>query len=565
MLPMLQTLRVQNLAIVEDIWVGFQPGLNVITGETGAGKSILVGALGLVLGERADRTLIRAGADKCSVEAVFHFDDAAAVNRVLAELEMPPCDDGQLIIRRTITAGSSRNTVNDTSTTLQGLHRIGDLLVDMHGPHDHQSLLNPDFQLDLLDAFGELAHSRAGYETHYREWQELARKRTALDSDEASVREQIDFLGFQVKEIEDAGLADADEDTAVEREHTTVANAGRILELAEGVCRALSEDDASVVNSMAVACRALDELSGLHDGAGEWRQESESISIQVQELARTVRQAAESIDCDPARLQWLEDRLALLHKLKRKYGGTLAGVLRHHEEAAQRLHDLETRDEQLARLDAEIEKARRAVMSAGKTLSGRRSESAGRLAAEITRQLRDLGFKHGGFEVGLAQGDPRAAGLDSIEFGFAPNVGEPMRALRAIASSGEISRVMLAVKSVLARHDRIPVLVFDEIDANVGGEMGHAVGTKMDAVAEHHQVLCITHLPQVAVHGTTHFVVKKFVRDKRTRTDITPVDGDARVEEVARMLGGKDLTSVTLQHAAEMLSRDALPPRDQVS
>lgn len=253
--------------------------------------------------------------------------------------------------------------------------------------------------------------------------------------------------------------------------------------------------------------------------------------------------------------------MSLLHKLKRKYGGTLADVLRQGAEAAERLNDLQTRDEQLATLDAELETARAAVRAAGKKLSKQRRKNGDRLAEEITQQLRDLGLANGAFEIGLSQEDPRPSGLDVVEFGFAPNVGEPMRALRAIASSGEISRVMLAVKSVLAQHDRIPVLVFDEIDANVGGEMGHAVGLKMDMVAEHHQVLCITHLPQVAVHGSTHFVVRKFVQDERTLTDIAPVADKARIEEVARMLGGKDLTSVTLQHAAEMLNQDGLPPR----
>jgi len=557
---MLQTLRVQNLAIVEDIWVGFQPGLNVITGETGAGKSILVGALGLVLGERADRTLIRAGADKCSVEAVFHLADATAIDVLLEELELSPCEDGQLIIRRTITGSSSRNLVNDTATTLQGLRRIGDLLVDMHGPHDHQSLLSEDFQIDLLDAFGHLADLRAEYAARYTEWHDLEAKRKALDNEDATVREQMDFLSFQVKEIEDAEIEDAAEDETVQREHATVANAGRILELADGICQALTEDDVSAFNALASAQRALGEVAELHDQGEEWQKEAESISIQIQELSQGVRHAAETVDCDPSRLQWLEDRLALLHKLKRKYGGSLAAVLRHHQDAAGRLHDLETRDEQLAELDAGIEQARDTVRAVGGKLSEKRMESARLLAEAVTGELRDLGFRHGAFDVDLSQGDPRPSGLDTVEFGFAPNVGEPMRALRAIASSGEISRVMLAVKTVLAQHDRIPVLVFDEIDANVGGEMGHAVGMKMDTVAEHHQVLCITHLPQVAAHGSTHFMVVKEVSDGRTRTDIAPVAADARVEELARMLGGRDLTRVTLQHAREMLRQTQRPP-----
>jgi len=260
------------------------------------------------------------------------------------------------------------------------------------------------------------------------------------------------------------------------------------------------------------------------------------------------------VDADPSRLQWLEDRMALLQKLKRKYGGSVADIRQFLATTRERLQDLETRHERIAALETDIAAARDAVAKAGKALGKARRKAAGGMAEQITSELRDLGFAHGAFDVALTETAPGPTGTDEIEFGFMPNVGEPMRPLRAIASSGEISRVMLATKSVLAKHDRIPVLVFDEIDANVGGEIGNSVGAKLAAVAGTHQVLCITHLPQVAIHGTTHLVVEKEVSGGRTRTQIRGLADDERAGEVARMLGGEELTSVTLEHAREMLA-----------
>lgn len=552
---MLQSLRVRNLAIVEDIQVRFERGLNVITGETGAGKSIIVGALGLVLGERADRDMIRSGEETCSVEAAFQIPDAKALDAALQDLGMDPCDDGLLIVRRTMSAaGSNRNFINDRPATLQALKRIGDLLVDMHGPHDHQSLLSPDFQRDLLDSFGNLGKIRRSYEEAYREMMDIERARRELDSDDQAVAQQVDMLAFQVKELEAVDLASLDEQE-LEQEHTTVANAARILELSDGVRNALTESEGSAFNSAAAARTHISELARILPEAAEWLKEAESIAVQLQELSASVNTRVQDIEGDPARLQWLEDRKALLHKLKRKYAPTVPELVQFLDRAKQRLRELETRGERIAQLETQLAAAREKVLAAGKVLTRDRRKAARKLAEAITRELRDLGFPHGSFDVKVDAGEPRPSGLDEIEFGFAPNVGEPARPLRAIASSGEISRVMLATKTVLAEHDRIPVLIFDEIDSNVGGEMGLAIGTKLGVLGKDHQVLCITHLPQAAVHGTIHFVVSKDVRDGRTRTRIQPVEADARVEEIARMLGGKGLTSVTLRHAKEMLER----------
>jgi DNA repair protein RecN (Recombination protein N) len=551
---MLQTLRVRNLALVEDISVEFKPGLNVITGETGAGKSVIIGALGLLLGERADKSLIRAGADQCLAEAVFQLSDSAAVDAILDEVGLPPCEAGQLLVRRTLLAsGAGKNFINDSSTTSQVLKRMGEHLVDMHGPYDHQSLLNTDFQLDILDAFGHLWESRSVYEAAYSAYRDAQTQRKELEgTSEQDVSQQIDLLAFQVKEIEDLAPVEG-EDEAIAQEQVQVANAQRILELAGGLQSALMEGENAAFNGLAFAHKNLGELAGLISAAGEWKDQAHSLMVQVQDLAETVERVVRNIEGDPSRLQWLEDRMASYHRLKRKYGGSVAAILAHVEKVKARLKDLENRGERLAELDKAIGVARGKVDQAGTKLGKARRQAATTLAKTITAELKDLGFQHGAFGVALQNVDPAPSGLDSIEFVFAPNAGEPARPLRAIASSGEISRVMLAVKAVLADHDSIPVLVFDEIDANVGGAMGTAIGTKLDKVGKHHQVLCITHLPQVAVFGKTHFSVAKEVVGGRTRTSISCLTPNERVEEVARMLGGRDLTSVTLKHAKEML------------
>ena len=550
---MLQTLRVKNLAIVENIRVDFADGLNVITGETGAGKSVFVGALNLILGERADKSLIRSGEERCGVEATFQLADSDEVDALLEALGLEPCEDGALLIRRIIAAsGSGKIMVNDTPATAQALKRLGNLLVDMHGPHDHQSLLSPAFQLDLLDAYGHLWPTRATYETLYAAMRELEARRAELDSDDTDTAAQIDLLSYQVKEIEDAELENTSEEE-LEQEHATVANAQRIIELANGTNQALIEGEGNAFDAMAVVQQLLGELHGILPEGEEWQEEAQSIAVQIQELSSTMTSHVQDIDGDPGRLQWLDDRMTLLHKLKRKYGSTVDEILTFLQTAQQRLSDLEMRGERLAALDKELATARKALTKQGKVLSEERAKISGKLAKAVTKALQQLGFAHGAFEVHLAECAPEANGMDAIEFGFAPNAGEEMRPLRAIASSGEISRVMLATKAILAAHDRIPVLVFDEIDSNVGGEMGTAVGAKLATVAETHQVLCITHLPQVAVQGASHYVVSKSVEGGRTRTHIGQIADQERIEEVARMLGGRDLTSVTLKHAEEML------------
>ena len=553
---MLTSLRVKNLALVEECAVEFGPGLNMITGETGAGKSILIGALGLLLGERADKSLIRVGADSCSAYAVFEFADPSFLQSTMAELGLDTLEDGQLILRRVIRAtGPAQALVNDSPVTLQALKRIGEQLVDMHGPYDHQSLLGTDVQRDILDAFGRLDKPRAAYEEDFGRLRDVERRMADLGAtDDEQAAEQLDILSYKVKELEEANLSETEE-AEVAEEHAVFGNAQRIMELANEAAHGLTEGEQAASDTLANVLRALEGLQPLLPEAADWRDELEEASTRVREVSAALAARVERIDADPARLEWLDQRLTTYQKIKRKYGPTVRDALDALEKARERLKDLESRDERLAALQKERDATNADVLRSGRALHEARKKAADKLASAITRELRALGFEHGRFGVDVVMGEPGPAGLDAIEFVFEPNEGEGMRALRQIASSGEISRVMLATKAVLARHDRIPVLVFDEIDANIGGEIGGAVGRKLADVAEHHQILCITHLPQVAMYGRAHHAVRKAVKDGRTRTDVVPLAGDERVEEIARMLGGRTLTELTLTHAREMLAR----------
>lgn len=550
---MLRHFRLQNLAIVEEAQIAFGEGLNVITGETGAGKSILIGALELILGGRADKSLIRGGATEALVEASFELSDSQAVDAVLAEAGLPRCEDGSLIIRRTVAAtGAGRCLLNDAATTVQTLRKIGDLLVDIHGPYDHQSLLDPAFQLELLDAFGRCHAPREAYDKCFRAQQALEQQRIALTGDATDVATEIERLRFLVDEIGQAKLTPADDEDLI-HEHAAAANAEAILQTGGALSAALTEGDESVFDRLASAQQRLAELARILPEAAEWRQEIQAAAVQIQELSRVITDRMARIETDANRLQELEARMALVQKLKRKYGPSLADVQATRDRQAARLEDLQTRGERLAALEKELAAAQKQLVREAAVLTQARQAASGSLAKAITRELRDLGFRKAGFGVAIIPCPPRVSGADEVSFGFAPNPGEPMRPLRDIASSGEISRVMLAVKTVLARHDRIPVLVFDEIDANIGGEVGRAVGIKLQGVAATHQTLCITHLPQVAVYGHRHLVVGKEVRNGRTFAQISAVEKNARIEEIARMLGGRDSTSVTLDHAREML------------
>jgi len=549
---MLTTLRIKNLALVADLTLELQPGYNVISGETGAGKSVILGALNLVLGQRADRSLIRSGSDSCSVEALFDVRKLRApLKGFLDENGLEPCDDGQLVLKRTFTtAGTNRQFVNGSATTLNVLASIGEWLVDMHGPHDHQSLLHPAKQLAILDAFGGLEKQREEFGAVVRRRTELESEKSGLIVDEKTYVQQLDLLRFQVKEIETARFQ-PDEEEQLTQEHNRASNAAKLLQLSQAALDVLSESETSLLTQAGGIGRTLHELQRVDAGAAALVELHEQGVSVLRDLQTELSRYADKVDVDPARLAELDDRLNLIHSLKRKYGATLAEVIAFGAEAKTKLQALESRDAELARLNAALTKLDAELLKTGKKLSAERKKVIPQLAKAAAKQLANLGFKQSKFDVELTDTEISMAGLDAVEFQFSPNVGEPLKPLRAIASSGEMARVMLALKTVLAAQDEIPVLVFDEVDANVGGETANAVGEKMKQIAAKRQVFCITHLPQVAAPADAHYVVSKQVKDGRTISEITLLDKKSRVTELARMLGGQ--TDAARKHAEALL------------
>jgi DNA repair protein RecN (Recombination protein N) len=551
----LNLLRIKNLALVEELEWQIAPGFIAVTGETGAGKSIIVGALQLLLGERADKSLIRTGAEVCTVEAVFTGDNLQRLNPQLAEAGVEPCESDLVLKRALSTSGANRQFINGSPTTLSILKNLGDELVDLHGPHDHQSLLSPEKQLELLDSFAHAGDQREEYRKHFRELQTLIAEHAALNTAETAREQELDLLRHQINEISSANLV-AGEEEEIQIRYKLASNSKHLIELASTVANKISEAEDSVLSQLAETQRLLRELEKIDNSVSQLVAGHETAVIELSEIARSLSDYAEKLDLDPEQLAALEQRVSLFETLKRKYGSSIAEVIEFGQGAAERMRKIEGRDAELERLANEIEKVRAQMNRAGEVLHKLRAKAEPRLSETIRKNLVDLGFKQSEFEAKLtALDEPRANGFDSVELLFSPNPGEPLKPLRTIASSGEISRLMLAIKSALAVHDAISLLVFDEIDTNVGGEIALAVGAKMQALAQGHQLICITHLAPVAAAASSHFVVTKEVVRGRTFSNLQEVTGKARREEIARMLGGKSESA--LQLAASLLKGSA--------
>jgi DNA repair protein RecN (Recombination protein N) len=549
----LSLLRIKNLALVEDLEWEPGPGFTAITGETGAGKSIIIGALQLVLGERTDKSLIRTGAESCTVEAIFEGADLKQLGSLLEESGVES-NEGELIVKRSFsTAGTNRQFINGSPTTLGILKKLGDELVDLHGPHDHQSLLSPDRQLALLDGYADVGATVREFEKVYRKLQSLQAEHSALSTAESAREQEIDLLRHQIGEISAANLSLREEEEIAAR-YRLASNSKRLLELAASISRRLSETDDAILPQLAETQRLLRDLEKIDPDKTSLAEAHAACIVELSEISGAMNQYAEQLDLDPAQLAALEERVNLFETLKRKYGGSIGEAIAFGEQAAERLRKIEGRDAELERLSKEIESARGELDRIGASLHKARTKAAPKLAENVRANLRDLGFKQSEFEVNLTRLEAaRPTGLDAVDLLFSPNPGEPLKPLRTIASSGEISRLMLAIKSSLAAHDAIPLLVFDEIDANVGGEIANAVGAKMAKLAAEHQVLCITHLPQVAAAASTQFVVTKEIAGGRTHSRLAAVSGKARQEEIARMLGGRSESA--LKHAATLLKQ----------
>lgn len=532
---MLTLLKIRNLALVDQLEWELGSGLVGVTGETGAGKSVIVGALKLVLGERADKGLIRTGEEQCKVEAIFNLSDSSAIDAILEEVGLDPCDENELIIRRVVGTSSNKQFVNNGAATLGVLRKIGQHLVDLHGPHDHQSLLSAERQLAMLDAYSGAVKDLAGYREQWASWRQAADDYETARAQREIGDQEKELLRFQVEEIDSAELKPGEEEELEERYRRT-SNASRLGELAGKAVQLLS----TTVNSgLEELQRAVVELSSIDPAIKDLSDEVEGANIQMQELERGLADYLGELELDPEEVREVEGRFNLVENLKRKYGPGLEDVIEHAEEARQRLAGSDNREEYLKALKECVDGAMKTLRSRARKMSTKRKKYATALADEVRSHLVDLGFKQAEFEVQLeVREEPGPYGLENVEYLFGPNPGEPLKPLRQVASSGEISRVMLAVKNALADQDSTPLMVFDEIDANVGGEIARAVGEKMASLGERHQVVSITHFPQVAAVAHQHFLVEKRVEGGRSISSLVEVAGEERVDELVRMLGG---------------------------
>ena len=548
---MLSLLKIRNLALVDELVWEPESGFLAITGETGAGKSVIMGGISLVLGERADKGRIRSGETQCSVEAVFQLKQVQAINDILDNAGVPPCEEGTLVIRRVITINGNKQFINSTPVTLQLLRRVGGGLVDMHHPEAHRSLTSQERQLELLDAFAENDLLRRNYSRAYSAWQ-LARSdyRQLLENEMANERE-LDFLRHQVQEIESAGFTEQ-EVAQLETDWQRARNAGRLRDTAVPMARMIDGADDSVLARLRQLIRAARDLERLDPTCAPWIAPLPGIVEELEDISGSLQNYADELCSDPAELARLEERICLLDTLKRKYGAEFSDILNHLEECRNRLLAIDNREENLERL-AEIEKARHAeLLAAADNLSKSRRQAAPGLSELFLHHARQLGFRQSLFEVSLESvAEPGPNGAETTDFLFGPNPGEPLKALRLIASSGELARVMLALKSALATRDDTPLLVFDEIDANVGGEIARAVGMKMRELGNSHQVISITHFPQVAALADHHYLISKTSNGERTVSSLAEVSGNDRVKELMRMLGTGDETARA--HACSLL------------
>jgi len=556
---MLTRLNVRDFAIVDRIEVEFGPGMTVLTGETGAGKSILVDALGLVLGDRGSAQIVRSGAKRAEFSAEFDVTALPAVRDWLDEHSLD--EDNECLVRRVVNAdGRSRAFVNGNAVTIQQLKSIGERLVDIHGQHFHQSLARRPVQRDLLDHYGGLMDARSRVGDAYAEWRSLADELEALIAADADRTSRLEFLGFQLDELNALGLEDS-EFAELNAERQRLANSGRLAAAAATALDLLFDADDGNANSLvADAARSIDALAEVDAELTPVAELIESAGIQISEAADELRRYAESIDMDPQRLDSIEERLDAISAVARKHRvdpPALGDVLARLENEHEKLSNAEARGQAL---DRAAEQARAQYLEAAKQLSSARKATAGELALAVSEAMHGLGMPGGEFEIEIARGDDadgRPHGLDAIQFLISANPGQPKMPLAKVASGGELSRMSLAIQVIASGGSAIPTMVFDEVDSGVGGGVAEMVGRRLAELGHDRQVLCVTHLPQVASLADAHFRIAKVSDGKATRTTASALGTDEQIEELARMLGGVEITQKTLEHAAEMLAEAA--------
>lgn len=554
---MLTHLHIRDFVIVDRLELEFGNGMTVVTGETGAGKSILIDALGLALGERADTTMVRPGSDQAEVAATFDISEIPSARTWLEEEALT--EESECLVRRIVsTQGRSKSWINGRPVTLQQLKALGDQLVEIHGQHEHQSLLQRTAQRELLDGFG-------GHDTLCRSvadaamrWKELQRTFDTLHQSQFERSERRDLLAYQINELDTLGLS-PDELPELEAEHARLANAENLLAACEQARQALYEaEDQNVGSALSRTLASLAPFTEIDSRISAAAELITNCSIQIQEAVHELRDAVDALDMDPERLQWLDQRLATLQDLSRKHRVSPTALPALQEQLREEWRSLEGENSRLETIGSECQKAEADYRLLATKLSESRRTAAESLAAEVTERMQGLAMAGGRFDVSieaLNEKTPLATGWDQIEFLVSANPGQPLRPLNKVASGGELSRISLAIQVVTTHEAQIPTLIFDEVDVGIGGGVAETVGALLRQLGERRQVFCVTHLPQVAAQGHRHLVVSKKSDGRQTTTRIAPLVEADRVDELARMLGGNEITAQTEAHAREMMQR----------
>ena len=550
---MLSSLHVKNLALIQEAEVEFGPGLNILTGETGAGKSILIGSINLALGKKLSREMIREGADSALVELVFETENPK-VEQALKEMEIESLH-GQVLIVRKITGSRSISKINGETCTTAQVRRIASLLLDIHGQHEHQSLLYTDLQLEILDAYGkeEIDPLRARVREAFRQWKELRDSLKEYELDEDARMREISFLEFEIREIDDAQLRDGEDET-LEQAYRKMSNARNIVQALAAV-RAMTGDGEgqSAGEQIGRAVRELSQIAGMDESLQQMQSSLLTIDDLLNDFNRELAGYMEEFTFSEEEFYETEKRLDEINRLKAKYGDSIPAIRRYQEEKQEKLEKMLHFEEQKEKLQKEEEKARQTLEECSQELSGIRCKYAGCLSKSIEEGLKDLNFLHVIFQIQFGRtAQYTENGFDTIEFRISTNPGEPVKALAKVVSGGELSRIMLAIKTILADRDETESLIFDEIDTGISGRTAQMVSEKMAQIGRRHQVLCITHLPQIAAMADQHFEIRKDVVDQDTVTRIHALDEESSVRELARMLGGAKITDSVLANAEEM-------------
>lgn len=545
---MLSELRIKNFAIIDALSASFETGLNVLTGETGAGKSIVVDAFGLTLGERAQTDMIKTGKDETVVEACFDL----SFHPLLERLGIQP-EEG-LILRRVVSAqGKSRAYINDSMVNAQSLADLGRSLVDIHSQHEHQSLLSTDNQKTLLDAYGKLLPERAALEEKFREVQLLRHEIGAIKSTLREKEQRTDLLKFQINEIDSAALKPGEKDALIE-ERAILSNSARLNELTDAAYSNLYGIDGSAYEKLSTAISALKEVAIIDRNAEELLALLSEAKPLVEDAASSLRSYRDKYDIDPDRLNLVEERIETIKKLEKKYGNSIDEILKYREASANELQGLVLSDEKIKALEKDFSREESLLHDLAGKLTSKRKAVAVKIEGTVKDSLKELAMEKAVFRVELKPAPISSTGMDQIEFLFSANVGEPPKPLGRVASGGELSRIMLALKETLAEVDNIPVLIFDEVDAGIGGRTAESVGASLKKLSKKHQVLCITHLPQIAARADNHIMIEKIQKKDGVYVSLKKLSAKEREEEIARMLSGK-VTDISLSHARELLER----------